>query len=877
MKLRAIRVSDVKGFSASGKAIEGLSDGLNVLAAENEFGKTTLFEALRVVLYEKHKHRNARIEALRPYHAKGGPTVEVDLETGAGHFRLHKRFLSRANASVIDLATGHAIASGDDVQDWVFDLLGADKSDDGPTGLLWVEQGQSLDQPKVTETSGALLSGLIEQTVREVTGGAKVREVLSRAASQLKGLITEKTKKPTGRYGEALKARKDLLADIKVFETRLHEADAARVELSRLQSELANFEAPEKHSEQQKKLKAATEKLLGVQQMSTRLEGLSSEIRLTEQAITRVGKDLKALEVAQSQAGTNGAAIDEVSKKISQQDAICKKHKEKHDLALRAEDKQQQVTHQAKADYERVRKAVQARAAEARLHAATLKLQTAETVAGALTAASNVRDAIKVDRGALENLDKLRSAVDRAEARLQAGQTTVSVTYAQDAENRVRVDGHVLGSQEQRAVDGRLVLDVDTVGRLVIDAGKGADAARAQREAKASQDALGRALASLGVSSFSEARDALERKLQSEAEARASQSELQRIAPEGVQKLQAECAELSGLVARAAGESVPSLSDDEAAANVRSADDGLEARRYERQTAEKESRAAEQVLSGYKAEFARLNQQIEHVRERYGPDDTWEPQRREMSGALATHKEDLAHKTIEKSTLQKHVAGYEGLAAEKARLETEMANQAQAILDLKHQTGALVGALGEIDKDGIGEQLAESRGALERTEAQVLALEVEKRALETLTLTLKTVESNAQAQFFAPVMEELQPLLHQVMPESELKLGSNFSPDHIVRAGVEEPFAHLSGGTREQIAVLTRLAFARLMARKGRRMPVILDDALVYSDDARIERMFKALQLAAADIQLIVLTCRQKTFKDLGGTKLKLVDWQGAE
>ncbi len=46
---------------------------------------------------------------------------------------------------------------------------------------------------------------------------------------------------------------------------------------------------------------------------------------------------------------------------------------------------------------------------------------------------------------------------------------------------------------------------------------------------------------------------------------------------------------------------------------------------------------------------------------------------------------------------------------------------------------------------------------------------------------------------------------------------------------------------REQLSVLTRLAFARLLARDGRPAPVILDDALVYSDDDRIERMFDAL------------------------------------
>jgi uncharacterized protein YhaN len=86
-----------------------------------------------------------------------------------------------------------------------------------------------------------------------------------------------------------------------------------------------------------------------------------------------------------------------------------------------------------------------------------------------------------------------------------------------------------------------------------------------------------------------------------------------------------------------------------------------------------------------------------------------------------------------------------------------------------------------------------------------------------------------------------------------------------MRDGAVESVDRLSGGTQEQVAVLTRLAFARLLARSGRPTPVILDDALVFSDDERIERMFIALHRVAADQQVLVLTCRQLVFSRLGG------------
>jgi uncharacterized protein YhaN len=49
---------------------------------------------------------------------------------------------------------------------------------------------------------------------------------------------------------------------------------------------------------------------------------------------------------------------------------------------------------------------------------------------------------------------------------------------------------------------------------------------------------------------------------------------------------------------------------------------------------------------------------------------------------------------------------------------------------------------------------------------------------------------------------------------------------------------------------------------------VILDDALVHSDNDRIDAMLTALHRVAQDQQIIVLTCRQRAFAPLGGERL---------
>ena len=87
------------------------------------------------------------------------------------------------------------------------------------------------------------------------------------------------------------------------------------------------------------------------------------------------------------------------------------------------------------------------------------------------------------------------------------------------------------------------------------------------------------------------------------------------------------------------------------------------------------------------------------------------------------------------------------------------------------------------------------------------------------------------------------------------------------RYGRTDDVSVLSGGATEQVAILTRLAFARLIAKQGVHVPVILDDALVHTDDERIGTMFNMLTQVARDQQILVFSCRSRAFSDLGGAR----------
>ena len=90
----------------------------------------------------------------------------------------------------------------------------------------------------------------------------------------------------------------------------------------------------------------------------------------------------------------------------------------------------------------------------------------------------------------------------------------------------------------------------------------------------------------------------------------------------------------------------------------------------------------------------------------------------------------------------------------------------------------------------------------------------------------------------------------------------------IIRGGASEECEHLSQGTREQLSVLLRIAFADLLLDQGRPVSLILDDPFVYSDDARLDVMIEILSETAQRMQVILLTCRDRAFRHVPATRL---------
>lgn len=69
----------------------------------------------------------------------------------------------------------------------------------------------------------------------------------------------------------------------------------------------------------------------------------------------------------------------------------------------------------------------------------------------------------------------------------------------------------------------------------------------------------------------------------------------------------------------------------------------------------------------------------------------------------------------------------------------------------------------------------------------------------------------------------------------------------------------MSGGAKEQLGILARLAGAALVSPED-TVPVVIDDALGFSDPDRLTKMGAVFNTVGDRGQVIVLTCQQDRY-----------------
>ena len=449
----------------------------------------------------------------------------------------------------------------------------------------------------------------------------------------------------------------------------------------------------------------------------------------------------------------------------------------------------------------------------------------------------------------------------------------MQIAFEPDGQREIALDGASVPPGQPVLLSRDAVLTLEGFGRLSVRPGGGVELLA--RTAEDAARRLNERLRALGLASVAEARSVLARKTEAESEAASLAKLLSVLAPSGLealrQSVEAERAALArmllegtqaqGQVDAAAIDAARRAKDDAAdqhsAAEANARASGLAREHAARDLAVADDRvaAARTQHEARVAELFSAREQAsdEHLRQRLD----------EADRAFERAQADAAQAQ----------AALRSIDPEVARLDLERAERTEATIrgDLAKLAGDkrdLDVELGVLGRAGLGEELSELDGRIERLERDKAATDLEAQASRLLLSTLTDAQRESKDRWLGPVRERVTPYLKFLDPDSDIVLNDQtFEIEGIVRRGVSEPFNALSTGAREQVAVITRLALADILRASGQPSALILDDALVNTDEGRLERMQRVLQTAAKSLQVLVLTCRERDFMGLGDVK----------
>ena len=873
MKLRALRMANVRRFGSEGVAVEDIGDGLNVFAAPNEAGKSTLFDGLQTLLFYKSGSTAKQIRQLQPY-AGGWPHIAADVELEEGRYRIEKRFLGRKLDRIVDLDTGREIAVADAAQAWIDQMIGAESKDRGPAGLLWVRQGESSNLKEGAAVRAEALAGVVEEEVTMLTGGKRARRVLERCNAELGAMFTP-TRRPKsgGPYEQALAQVKRMEENLGAIEGKMDRARAAIDERRNKRKRQQDLKDPEEEKRLEERLSKAREAKTVVEKHQARLGKAIAErdlarhqketaqsnrksfaeqceaVREQEQKLEKLQKGLPALREAADVAGTERA------RRRAQEKKAAKAHRAARarlDAARRAHD-----AHEARERY-------------AELAGQLADAEAAEKEAEKNRAAGKV---LRVRQGDIDELDQLSLAIDKAENALRATSTRLRMQYEPGSAKRVTMGEVALEDDADVWLEEAAVLSIEDVGDLTIGPGETERGIKAKRRLQDARVALADKLNALDCEDPEQARQRRDERARLLKEAERAEARLKIRAPKGLAALRAEVVILRGKHGVAAKEGPSDVSSAEHA--LKAAETAEQKARDLWDTARRTAESAALDLQELTGRIDAAKQAHEQALQGVGlPPNEW-PAHQERLDAELRGKDEAAERCQEAlQKLRDKSTDQAPTEATLQRLTQAKENRQKDLREIEIDLTRLEERIIAAADQGVEEAFKELSGQHESALAQVARHEAEIAALERLKRAVEEESEKQKELYLQPVHQELQPLLSLLYDDAHLDFdGDTLEPKQLTRSGVVEHVEALSGGTKEQVAILTRLGFARLLAKSGRPPPIIMDDALIFSDDDRIEKMFTALHMQASDLQMLVFSCRQRAFQNLGGTVLRLKPW----
>lgn len=893
MKIRSIQLSNFKKFVGTVR-VDGIKDGVNLLVGENELGKSTLLEAINGVIFEKARSQTAQVRSFRHFANGTVPEVELSFELDNTCWTIRKRFSGPAGKAVLTSSKSQRFED-DAAEAELQRLLGfASRRGGGEPGIwgtLWVRQRSSFGDPKLDDAGRRTLQGCIEAQVGVVTGGERGRKIPAAVEHALAEILSSRG--PRGKFKDA----KDTLteADTLVSELEQKRADIFGYmdTLARLKRERKELQSDWNEEDHRREIDEARKARTSAATKAAEINAARNAAKLAEEQAKHAREAVAARENLAQEVVSVEAEVKELESQVRKAEA---RRDETKQLVETCGKTLTELREQARLNNEQARRLERIRSAaviqaEIQQHQATLA--KAEDLKRDEDRLSELIGRITATEEAVSQIVAAETELSGAKAAFNAVATTISLAIQTDAAPRVNLSGAPIPAPTMSLpVVAKTLIEIQGIGEIAVEPKINDREAILERLRLAESD-LKIALEAAGAENLTAARLALAQRRELEGQLTDIRREIAGLAPRdsltklpaGLEARRTRVKELSGRLQTEL--QILSLSKlptpEEIAKEIADSHELAGKLDGDIETAGAAMEGPNAVLAEATAALQKLEQRVAGRRE------TLESKQAALTAGRAEFSDQAlsarANKLTEQAknlqdalTTMENNRGetVEAIDARIKRLETAGRNHQNAVNELKNEITRLTTLIEANEGEGVEEALEAAKADKARLSAAAEGYEQEVAVLQLLLQTLREAEREAKSQYLAPVLGRVEPYLKMLLPGASLTLDEDLSITSIERNGTAEPFGGLSEGTQEQLAVLTRLAFAELLLKEGRPATVILDDALAFSDDRRIERMFDILMRAGESVQVLVLTCRKRLFARLGATELTLCEIQDA-
>jgi energy-coupling factor transporter ATP-binding protein EcfA2 len=871
-----VRATEIRGFTA----------GLNIVSAPNGTGKSTLFEAIRRALIDHHTVQGVEADKMRPWGRSMAPTVSVEFSHGGQRYRVYKRFLDDPSCELSrwEMDAFVAVDRGERADERVRALLSrptapkglAKEAHWGLAQVLWAPQGMIELGPLGPELATRVRDTLAAQVV-----GARGAEIERLVEERFRQYFTPQTSRlKTGRKAPEVVRRDEELARARAAVDRARErhertaltqerVGALRVELAAAERKRATHESIARQCEE--KLRGYDERERARAEAALRERDAVAQLRAAKAQIDAWCGAKRALEECERAAVDSEIALALARTRADQCRALAKRAAEEEAEAVRAHEFKRAVEERWRA----ARAAVLARDERARAESVLMALGEAERE---LAAAIEARgDAVAPSVAVIERARAAQAQIERSTARLEALSISAEVVAARSVNVVYEGGATAISAGESVVVRGlgAVELVIEGSASLRIKGPIADESVREERErlrlATEEARAIEAQFATADAGQLAERRAAL-----SERDARVREARA-RVRSLGGDAERARCVRViseSEAVIAAAGPEDPGLEREHEEAVERAASAGdARAKSNARREAERALADAESSLAVMTERAAQRARELERAKQALAVLSREAPSERECSEAYerAALSLDAARAALAKA--DRASQGRAEVERECSEARAKLARAEADALALRDALRTEEGRLDELSSGAAFSALAKAEEEVARIEAESSRLHLEADAVKLLRETLVRCRDEAVAKVSGEVERAAERILSRIAATDHVRveLGETFAPSRArVGEGEGVELEWLSGGEREQVHFAVRLALAEVLAQEERPM-VVLDDVLVATDKARLERVISVLEEAAERMQVVVLTCHPERYESAkSATRIEL-------